>query len=68
MYQLWILMQNNRCKQVWMDIFPYFKTKGKKKKKKEKEKGTTVQIKTWKTMNALEDGGRVRVSITRDLV
>ena len=50
-----------------MDIFPYFKTKG-KKRKKEKEKGTTVQIKTWKTMNALEDGGRVRVPITRDLV
>ena len=40
--------------------FSLFKTKG-KKKKKEKEKGTTVQIKTWKTMNALEDGGRVRV-------
>ena len=38
MYQLWILMQNNRCKQVWMDIFPYFKTKGKKKKKKRKKK------------------------------
>lgn len=45
-----------------MDIFPYFKTKGKKK-----EKGTTVQIKTWITMNALEDGGRVSVYITRDL-
>ena len=48
-------------------FFPILKQKG-KKKKKEKEKGTTVQIKTWKTMNALEDGGRVRVSITRDLV
>ena len=37
MYQLWILKQNNRCKQVWMDIFPYFKTKGKKKKRKKKK-------------------------------
>ena len=63
MYQLWILMQNNRFKQVWMYIFPYLK-----KKKRKRKKGTTVQIKTWKTMNDLEDGGRVRVSITRDLV
>ena len=35
----------------------------KKNKKTKKTKSTTVQIKTWKTMNALEDGGRVLVSV-----
>ena len=42
-----------------MDTFPYLK----KIKKQKKTKSTTVQIKTWKTMNALEDGGRVLVSV-----
>ena len=42
-----------------MDTFPYFK----KKNAKAKTKSTTVQIKTWKTMNALEDGGSVLVSV-----
>ena len=32
-------------------------------KKNKKTKSTTMQIKTWKTMNALEDGGRVLVSV-----
>ena len=45
MYQLWILKQNNRCKQVWMDIFPYFKTKGKKKKKMKKKKEQRCKLK-----------------------
>ena len=46
-----------------MDTFPYFKKKKGKKKAKTKTKSTTVQIKTWKTMNALEDGGRALVSV-----
>lgn len=39
----------------------FFLLKGKKKKSKSKKKWATVQIKTWKTMDALEDGGRVSV-------